>query len=124
MKADIVTLYEYSVTISFTEYKSNLYKYRMRFTGKNYVPMPVDAEYLAGGFNAPPLHRIPASLVGVLRGVKTLSPSYTVRCMYFVEGNLDKAKTQVDSSIAACVEEMVRQAELVKEHWEAATKGY
>jgi hypothetical protein len=123
MKPETVTLYEYNVSVDAEKYYATVYKYKMRFTGKNYISEPLGTDEIIGNkFNTPPLHRIGTEELMQIRQLRKSSNStYVNRRIYFLKEDFERAKLLVNTAVAGAVDEKVKETALMHKHWREAT---
>jgi hypothetical protein len=117
-ESPIIILYELMTSVDIAEgVKSRVCKYRMKFSGKNYLPQMLTKEDHEAGFNVPPYGRVGAE--EILKVNKSLfgdKSNYLRRSIYFLEGQQEDAirlmRGCIDESLTRKKEEAVKLFEI------------
>src|SRR5208283_2984249 len=114
----IIALYELRVTVEPTGILIQHYKYPVKCTGKNYLPVPVTDELSAEGYEYRLNSRVPVSEIGVVRRTARFDATSNVgREIYHLEGGLEAAKKLVVESVNNIINKMNGEMALMHEAW-------
>lgn len=116
----VIALYELRISVEASGILVMLFKYPVTFTGKNYIPQMVTDELRKQGFNFGLPQRVGADeIMKVHRTGFSDKTSHVGRDIYFLEGDLDRAKDLVKASLAEAITSMKTQMDGLHEAWTA-----
>jgi hypothetical protein len=113
-----VDLFEARVSVSAKDgLKVSKYKYRTKFTGKNYISIPDrDTDYEQGYRNL--YHRVvPTELLKVQKDGWNSTYPYFIRSIYYLEGQEDQALKLLRAEIEKTLTEMEENTNKMLEAW-------
>ena len=116
--SQVIALYELRISVEADGILVMLFKYPVTFTGKNYIPQVVTDELRRQGFNFGLPQRVAADdILKVHRTGFQDKTSHVGRDIYFLEGDLDRAKELVKASLAEAITSMKHQMDGLHEAW-------
>lgn len=114
----VIALYELRVTVEPTGILIQHYKYPVKFTGKNYLPVQVTTELEGQGYDYRLSHRVPADEIGVVRRTARFDSTSNVgREIYHLDGGLDAAKKLIVEAVDKIINKMNGEMDLMHEAW-------
>ncbi len=126
-KSVFVDLFEIRAWIEHDGVKASVSRYYTKFTGQNYLPhaIPVDQEDIKtpDGRRKYSISRLfnrvaPKELMQVRRpGLSGDQPNHVSRSIYFLEGDLEKAREMVTASMDEVITRMRNDAEKLYQVW-------
>lgn len=117
-KSQVIALYELRISVEASGILVLLFKYPVTFTGKNYVPQMVTDELRKEGFNYGLPQRVRADdIMKVHRTGLKDHADHVGRDIYFLEGELDKAKDLVKASVHETITRMTKQINDLNTVW-------
>jgi hypothetical protein len=117
-KSQIIALYELRISVEACGILVMLFKYPVTFTGKNYMPQMVTDELRSQGFNFGLPQRVLADdLMKVHRTGLSDKTTHVGRDIYFLEGDLDKAKDMLKASLEEAITSMKKQMDGLHSAW-------
>lgn len=120
-----VILYQIITKVDITEgVISRLERYKMKFTGKQYIGMFFTKEDHEEGFNIPPSRRIKKDeILRIAMSFGGDKPDIVRRYVYFLEGQREEAIAKVIASIDKTVSQMKYDVENLFNLWTNRDKG-
>jgi hypothetical protein len=116
--SDIIALYDLRVSVDVTGCRTRLFKFPVKFTGKNYISISVTEELRDQGFTKfGMIGRVKQDEIMQVRRGSLFQNDHVDRKIYFIEGQKEEAIQKLISAMDEQVSMMKRNAELIYEAW-------
>lgn len=115
---DFVDLFEIAVLAETDRVVSRMEKYRVKKTGKNYLPQMLSEELEAQGYSHRMCHRLRVDLLMVVQNPGMYDRAgHVSRCIFCLPEQREKALEKIRADMEAIINQMKEEADKLHARW-------